>query len=447
MSSTYTNTAIGVFFGIFAEFFGSSANIQIKYSHNIEEQKSVSQQIPLFKRNRFRIACVLYVLNGIFNLISCIFASLNVLAPTSSFTIILNAALAHFYFGERLTKLGYFASFMIMCGSTISVLFGHSESKTSFSLTELTDLVMRGGSIFFAMAHWFTITCCILIGKALSKQYELETRIIFDSHGGGATATPRPQYDDDTLSQSTVDNEDLMERIRYFTNKFCKGGNSQYAIRAFCYSFATGSITSWVQFFGKAVGVLISESVGGDEQFNKVGAWLYMLFACWFIYWMMILLSEMMRLFDAILIVPLYETFIIFNMVLLDAIYFGREQNNDETASHKVWFWFGIFVCVVGMFVLTVAQKDSTGHYNEEIIPLMGGGKGLPVDPEDVVHAQHAAMYDHEISEEVQHDQKYLFQDAMDAETQGLLKTHHDHSHSHNHNSYHSTKRQRYDVV
>ena len=29
--STYTNTAIGVFFGIFAEFFGSSGNIQIKY--------------------------------------------------------------------------------------------------------------------------------------------------------------------------------------------------------------------------------------------------------------------------------------------------------------------------------------------------------------------------------------------------------------------------------
>jgi len=444
MASTYTNTAIGVFFGIFAEFFGSSANIQIKYSHNLEEQKSVSQQIPLFKRNRFRIACVLYVLNGIFNLISCIFASLNVLAPTSSFTIILNAALAHFYFGERLTKLGYFASFMIMCGSTISVFFGHSESKTSFSLTELTDLVMRGGSIFFAMAHWFTITCCILIGKALSKQYELETRIIFDHHGGGATATTqqRQQYDDDNLSQSTVDNDDLMERIRYFTNKFCKGGNSQYAIRAFCYSFATGSITSWVQFFGKAVGVLISESVGGDEQFNKVGAWLYMLFACWFIYWMMILLSEMMRLFDAILIVPLYETFIIFNMVMLDAIYFGREQNLDETAGHKVWFWFGILVCVVGMFVLTVAQKDSPGHYNEEIIPLMGSKGIMPCDSEEVLHAQHAAIYDDEMGDEMEPDQKYLFQDAMEAEEQGLLKAHRDITEYH-----HSTKRQRYDVV
>eukprot|EP01084_Bolivina_argentea_P060811 111109_1 len=297
------NTAIGVFFGIFAEFFGSSGNIQIKYSHNLEEKKSTSSQIPLFKRTRFRIAIILYAFNGICNLISCIFASLNVLAPTSSFTIVLNAALAHFYFGEKLTKLGYFSSFMIMIGSTISVIYGNNESKTSFSLDELTSLVIRGSSIFFALTHWFIISCCILIGKALSKQYELEQRITFYNNG----STPPNTYEYDQLSQSTVDNDDVMERIRSTTNKFCKGGNSQYAIRAFCYSFATGSIASWVQFFGKAVGVLISESVLGDEQFNKVGSWLYMLFALWFIYWMMILISEMMRLFDAILIVPLYE--------------------------------------------------------------------------------------------------------------------------------------------
>mmetsp|Transcript_3548 Transcript_3548/g.3046 ORF Transcript_3548/g.3046 Transcript_3548/m.3046 type:complete len:311 (-) Transcript_3548:61-993(-) len=244
-----------------------------------------------------------------------------------------------------------------MAGSTISVIYGHDESKTAFNLNELTELVMSGGSIFFAIAHWFIITCCILVGKALSKQFELETRIVFNSNG-----TPNQYFNDsndDLISHSTVDNDDLMEKIRAFTNKFCRGGNTQYAIRAFCYSFATGSIASWVQFFGKAVGVLISESVGGDEQFNKLGSWLYMLFALWFIYWMMILISEMMRLFDAILIVPLYETFIIFNMILLDAVYFGREQTNTESAVHKLWFWMGILICILGMFTLTVAQKDN----------------------------------------------------------------------------------------
>ena len=84
-----------------------------------------------------------------------------------------------------------------------------------------------------------------------------------------------------------------------------------------------------------------------------------MLFALWFIYWMMILLSEMMRLFDAILIVPLYETFIIFNMILLDAVYFGREETKEEAASRKMYFWCGILICIIGMFVLTYAQKDN----------------------------------------------------------------------------------------
>ena len=246
---SYYNTAIGVCFGILAEFFGSSGNIQIKYSHNLEDQKPKAIQIPLFKRTRFRIACILYIVNGVCNLISCIFASLNVLAPTSSFTIILNAALAHFYFGEKLTKLGYFASFMIMVGATISVLYGRSESRTSLGLNELTALVMRGGSIFFALAHWFIISCCILIGKALSKQHELESRISFSAHHFDAQSTH---------SASSVDNDDVMERIRSWTNMMFKSSNAQYGIRSMCYSFATGSIASWVQFFGKAVGVLIS---------------------------------------------------------------------------------------------------------------------------------------------------------------------------------------------
>ena len=78
---------------------------------------------------------------------------------------------------------------------------------------------------------------------------------MFNSNG-----TPNNYFNDgdDLLSHSTVDSDDLMEKIRAFTNKFCRGGNTQYAIRAFWYSFATGSIASWVQFFGKAVGVLIS---------------------------------------------------------------------------------------------------------------------------------------------------------------------------------------------
>eukprot|EP01083_Nonionella_stella_P078398 214565_1 len=382
------NTAIGVGFGIFAEFFGSSGNIQIKYSHILEEAKPMSSQIPLFKRIRFRIAMILYAFNGICNLISCIFASLNVLAPTSSFTIVLNAALAHFYFGEKLTKLGYFSSLLIMIGSTISVIYGHNESKTAFELSELTALVMSGSSIFFALTHWLVITCCILVAKALSKQYELETRIIFDDHGTPSTPDPSDQ-----LSQSDVDNEDAMERIRSLTNKLCQGTHTQYVMRAFCYSFAVGSIASWVQFFGKAVGLLISESFGGDQQFNKLGSWLYILFALWFIYWMMILLSEMMRLFEAVLIVPLYETFIIFNMILLDAVYFERgDDSNPQSLNEKAWFWVGILICIIGMFILTKAQNDMStyqtraGHIQsmdhpkflfeevdaEEDIPLIG---------------------------------------------------------------------------
>merc|ERR1712190_333243 len=69
-----------------------------------------------------------------------------------------------------------------------------------------------------------------------------------------------------------------------------------------------------------------------------------------------------MRLFDAILIVPLYETFIIFNMILLDAMYFGSTEKTQQNTTAKIWFYFGILICIFGMFVLTMAQKDNVQH-------------------------------------------------------------------------------------
>merc|ERR1712154_380447 len=87
-----------------------------------------------------------------------------------------------------------------------------------------------------------------------------------------------------------------------------------------------------------------------------------------------------MRLFDAILIVPLYETFIIFNMIILDAVYFGSQEPNKQNTSSTLWFWFGILLCITGMFTLTIAQKNGgeiNGNNNNDNAGDQDDGKLL----------------------------------------------------------------------
>ena len=132
---------------------------------------------------------------------------------------------------------------------------------------------------------------------------------------------------------------------------------------------------------------------------------------------MMILISEMMRLFDAILIVPLYETFIIFNMILLDAVYFGREQTNSESATHKLWFWCGIMICIAGMFTLTMAQKDNINTRDLDDIEV------------DTIHHHHHHQFDE--------DKPLLIDKGNNTNHLNQLQF----------KDYHSTGKQQYDVV
>eukprot|EP00483_Globobulimina_turgida_P003161 UN03166 len=73
----------------------------------------------------------------------------------------------------------------------------------------------------------------------------------------------------------------------------------------------------------------------------------------------------MLKLFDAVLIIPLYETFIILGMIVLDVIYIGEFQSIQY---NMVWFWLGVILCIIGMFVLMVGQKNQSFKHSNKIV-------------------------------------------------------------------------------
>ena len=126
----------GLILGFGAEFWVGMASIQIKYSHKLDAISSIHR--PSYLRCRWWFGFSLLILNVAFDFASFMFASLNILAPTSALVIVINAILAKIYFNESLTLCGYFGSALIMIGCTLSILFG-SKSQDSLQINELFD--------------------------------------------------------------------------------------------------------------------------------------------------------------------------------------------------------------------------------------------------------------------------------------------------------------------
>eukprot|EP01083_Nonionella_stella_P244592 851105_1 len=82
----------GLSLGFAAEFWVGMASIQIKYSHKLDA--IAPRPRPAYRRGRWWFGFLLYFLNISFNFGSYMFASLNILAPTSALVIIINVILA-----------------------------------------------------------------------------------------------------------------------------------------------------------------------------------------------------------------------------------------------------------------------------------------------------------------------------------------------------------------
>jgi len=72
----------------------------------------------------------------------------------------------------------------------------------------------------------------------------------------------------------------------------------------------------------------------------------------------LLLVTEMLRIFDAVLIVPLFGTITILGMIACDIAY-TRALTHNAPGQVAV-FSFGVLTCIVGMFVLTWGQQNQS---------------------------------------------------------------------------------------
>eukprot|EP00484_Ammonia_sp_Unknown_P005910 CAMPEP_0197071946 /NCGR_PEP_ID=MMETSP1384-20130603/209822_1 /TAXON_ID=29189 /ORGANISM="Ammonia sp." /LENGTH=450 /DNA_ID=CAMNT_0042510753 /DNA_START=21 /DNA_END=1370 /DNA_ORIENTATION=+ len=412
----------GLSLGFAAEFWSGMGAIQIKYSHKLDAISSEPR--PVYKRPRWWLGFGLFILNIVFNFASYMFASLNILAPTSSLLIVVNIILARIYFDEKLTLLGLIGSILIMVGCVVSIIFG-THSQDELKVDNLFSKAYSYQFILFTTIHGFLCIVFGIIGSVVLR--DKPTTITSPKGSQHSHLYNAPNRDDianadqsevqrinlvenDSVSgdreqddhhDPEIDEEDekmqqlpaqqrrknsndaplvINDEIPFSSTsanersaiipksieqrRTVQKAEWKHIIRCFLLAFATAGVMAWAQFMGKIVADLFYESIWhGNNQFDGTRSWAVMFILGLLLLSALYMMSEIMRIFDAVLIIPVYSSLMICTAVALSGVYW----NNFRAWSVKdsLLFSFGLLLILSGIVTVSQGQKHASMVHHE----------------------------------------------------------------------------------
>eukprot|EP01084_Bolivina_argentea_P039842 73622_1 len=407
MTMSNVLSAFGLLFGItlgcLAEFWVAFGNIQIKYSHKLA--LTSFHPLPVYKRCRWWIGFLMYILNSVFKFASYMFASLIIISPTSSLSIVINASLAYWYFGERLTWHGFIGSGFMMIGCVLSVLFG-THGQDSLTIDLLYKYMYTKTFILFTACHISLSIVFLLIGSCLVTLSSKKVTKNIDHDYDFENTTMQPvsitvNHTIQNLNSPSLDNYKLFEYksdISEEKHEESKGifsihlprvsfdeipekiaaampalditeaekNEYSHVLSCFFLAFTTAGLVAWVQMLGKVAADLLWASVfDGNNQFTSMAPFVIVIMIAVGLCAELYLISEIMRLFDAVLICPIYNSLFIFSSIAISAVFFNNFQ--DSELVNLILFTSGLLLIIWGMLLLMYGQtKPSMEHQQHD---------------------------------------------------------------------------------
>jgi drug/metabolite transporter (DMT)-like permease len=127
-----------------------------KRAHIANSKLPVEEQTSYVANKWWLLGFAVYVVGNLSNALALTFASQSIVTPLNSVNLVANTLMAPFFLGETLTRIDVIATLLIICGCTITVLFGsHADKGTALYLT-LNRAIHFSTSFFF----FFGLTCC-----------------------------------------------------------------------------------------------------------------------------------------------------------------------------------------------------------------------------------------------------------------------------------------------
>eukprot|EP01083_Nonionella_stella_P005572 16099_1 len=400
----------GLSLGFAAEFWIGMGSIQIKYSHKLDAISSHPR--PPYCRGRWWFGFCLLTVNVAFNFASYMFASLNILAPTSALVIVINVILARIYFGEQLTFSGYFGSLFIMIGCVLSIIFGtHAQDEL-----KLSNLFIKADTPSFVLFTSIHGALCIVLGLIGATKWAqmhvlqnmplppLNHSIQYNEEIECVNTDDIPLLDEDNAhstdneeedakrEQSPPSNANIDSEIEYDetplihktsqTLEAIQREEYKHILRCVFIAFATAGLVSWVQFLGKIGADLFFETFFHyNNQFTSAKPLMIVVVLAFLLPMELYMMSEMMRIFDAVLVIPIYNSLQILSTIALSAVYW--QNFKDWNAKDSVFFSLGLLLIFCGIAAISHGQKHQSmaNHVDDKRLYVAGAkaqNKNLP---------------------------------------------------------------------
>ena len=266
--------------------------------------------------SQWLLGCCLVLVSIVLGFLSSAFTAQSILAPLSSFSLIVNMAASALLLGERVTRLNLLSALLIVVGSVLSVVFGdHSDS--AYTNSGLISSFHTVGAILYAC---LSATLCLVIYAALRVPPLLSQP---------ATATTG-------------------------TRKLHSAKRDM--LHALLYCVLAGAAGAQSDLLGKMVVELISSSIQGDQQLLSPYPYLYIVAMIAFTAFQVHFLSHGLVLSDALYCLPLYECVAILTSTVGAAILFG--ELDDSSTKQRLAFAAGLLSLLAGVAVTTI--RDSS---------------------------------------------------------------------------------------
>jgi len=251
-------------------------------------------------RRTWLIGFTIFMLGNILNFISFGFAAQSLLAALGSIQFLSNVVFAKIVLHESVSYRVICATFVIVCGNVLLVMFGNQESKT-YTLDDLESLYAEPVYLLYISA--LAVLC-------------LTSFVAF----------------------------------RYLEGKQKVGTSVDGRLMPITYALFSGSLGTQSIVFSKSISLLLRRSLNGDNMLIFWQTYVFLFAFVFFAVFWVTRLNKSLEMFNAVIIVPLMQVVWTVFAIFGGGIYF--QEFNDFSSFQAGMFGTGVLTVTLGVVLL-----------------------------------------------------------------------------------------------
>lgn len=252
------------------------------------------------------------------------FAAQSLITPVGGFTMVANLFFASYWLGERITRLDFMSTWLIIGGIVLIAAFA-DKSDQCFTLDMLKCLYKRKEFIAYAVMTGGLMVLVYLAIKVTGKRLEALK----------AMATDKPPTRE-------------FKRLNKMLPLFCAS--------------LSGLIGAQSVLFAKSTIEILKSAGRGNPEFKSFATYAIIISMFMAIFGQIHWLAVGLEKFDAVVIVPVFQCVFVLFTIIAGAAYFGEFR--DFNSLQQIFFPLGVLLLVIGVVGLAKHKSRSA----EELI-------------------------------------------------------------------------------